>query len=194
MRYDQIVFEAQRIARNPGKLTPSAPSQQHLYHGTPMTNLGAIIRSDRLMQGAYWHKPGEPHGVRCTRSLAAAKTFAFEQEFPGGILVLNWPKLAQRYKTIQHTDTRYNDVDPTQPGEAWGIDEAEEVILTAAVRPLSAYLETVLMQAKELRELRAGEYLSDDWIDAFSGMVGYTSAVHRRNIQALMDYPNIRTI
>lgn len=194
MRYHQIVTEAQRITRNPLKLAPSVPSQQHLYHGTSMRSLGRIIQSNVLIQGAYWQKPGEPHGVRCTRSLEAAKTFAFEQEFPGGILVLNWPKIAQRYKTIPHTDTQYNDVDRTQPGQGWGMDEAEEVILTAGLKPLSDYLETVLMQPKELQELRAGEFLKDEWTEAYADYDGRPLYVHRRGIQALMNYPNIRTI
>lgn len=193
MRYTEIMAEAQRIARNPRKLAPSVPSQPHLYHGTAMRNLGFIIKSNTLLQGAHWSKPGEPHGVRCTRSLDVAKNFAFETEYPGGILVLNWPKIAQRYKTIPHADTYYNDVDPTQPGAARD-DEAEEVILTAALKPLSDYLEVVLMQAKVLRELRAGEYLKDEWTEAYAEEDGRPLYVHRRAIQALMDYPNIKVI
>jgi len=194
MRYRDLMTEAERIVRNPRKLAPSVPAQQHLYHGTAMSHLGLIVKSNVLYQGGYWHKPGEPHGVRCTRSLEAAKTFAFEQEFPGGILMLNWAKIAQRYKTIAHTDTQYNDVDPNQPGKAWGMDEAEEVILVAAVKPLSDYLEGVLMQPNELQALRAGEYLKDEWTEGYAAYDGRPRYVHRRGIQALMAYPNIRTI
>ena len=186
MRYSQIT-EAKRIARNPTKMVPSVPTQQHLYHGTAMSHLGLIIKSNTLYQGGYWQKPDEPHGVRCTRSLEVAKSFAFEQEFPGGILVMNWPKIAQRYKTIPYTDQQAS-------GAAWGMDEEEEVILAAALRPLSAYLERVLLQREVLQSLRAGEYLKDEWTESYAVYDGRPLYVHRRGIQALMDYPNIRAI
>lgn len=182
------------IVRNPNKLPSSAPSQAHLYHGTQLYLLAAIIKTDTLWQGAYWHKPGEPHGVRCTRRIEAAMSFAFDQEHPGGILVMSWPKIAQRYKTIPYEDTHYNDDDPTQPGEKWGIDEAEEVVLTAAIRPLSTVLESILMQPEELRNLRAGEYLKDEWIGSYVDWAGRRPSTWRIAIKALMDYPNIRTI
>lgn len=188
MRLDEI------IRRNPLKLPPSRPSQPHLYHGTQLPNLALIIRSNTLYQGGYWHKPNEPHGVRCTRSLDAAKSFAFDQEIPGGILLLDWAKLAGRYRTIPHTDTRYNDDDPSQPGAAWGTDEAEEVVLVSAIKPLAPYLDGILMRAAELHQLRAGEFLQPDWLDGFSNWVGRPRYVHRRAVEALMAYPNITAI
>lgn len=176
-----------RVIRNPNKVSPSVPSQQHLYHGTQMSHLGLIIKSNSLDEGVHWGKPGEPHGVRCTRSLEAAKLFAFDQEFPGGILVLNWPRLAQRYKIISYQDTQ-------EDGESWNTDEAEEVILTAGIKPLSAFLEGILMQPQELQELRSGEFLKDEWTDGYAAYDGRPLYVHRRGIQALMDYPNIKVI
>lgn len=193
MRYRELL-EAQRIARNPLKLPASQPSQNDLFHGTPMSHLGLIVKSNRLFQGGHWSKPGEPHGVRCTRSLNAAESFAFEQEFPGGILVLDWPKIAQRYKTIPYIDSQYNNVDPSQPGEPWGADEAEEVILTAALQPLSDYLKHILLQREVLTALRAGEYLKDEWTEGFAAYDGRPLYVHRRGIQALMAYPRLRAV
>ncbi len=182
------------IIRNPNKLPPSVPSQEHLYHGTQMYYLALIIATNRLDQGAHWHKPGEPHGVRCTRSMGAAKSFAFDQEIPGGIVVLNWPNLAKHYKTIPYADTQYNDVDPTQPGEAWNTDEAEEVILTAAVKPLAGFLEGILMQSEDLKKLRAGEFLKDEWIESFMVWASRTPAAWQKAVRALMAYPNIKAI
>lgn len=187
MRLDEI------IKRNPDKLPSSVPSQQHIYHGTELPYLAGIIRSDRIYQGGHWGKPGEPHGVRCTRSIEAAKSFAFDREWPGGIVVLNWPKLAQMHKTIPYNDTRYNDKDRTQPGEDWGYDEAEEVVLVRELR-LSMFMDGVLMRPEELRLLRDGEYLKKDWLEGFGAYDGSPPYVVRRNIQALMDYKNLKTI
>src|SRR6185437_6438830 len=113
---------------------------------------------------------------------------------PGGILVLNWHKIATRWKTIPYADSHYNDDDPTQPGDPWGIDEAEEVVLVRYIKPLSQFLEGILMQSKELKELRNGEFLKDEWINSYIDWSGRSPKIWRKAIQALMDYPNIKTI
>lgn len=184
------------IRRNPLKLPPSVPSQQYLYHGTQMPYLGSIVLDNALWQGGHWGKPNEPHGIRCTRSVEVAKDFAFEQEMPGGILVLDWYKIVQHWKTIPHIDTMYNDNDRLEPGEPWSEDEQEEVVLARFIKPLNQFLVSILMQSKELQELKAGEFLADEWIESYTDWSNRftTPRGWRRAIQALMAYPNIKTI
>jgi hypothetical protein len=115
---------------------------------------------------------------------------------PGGILILDWNKIAQHYKTIPHNDSMYNDKDRTQPGEPWPGDEQEEVVLVRKLKPLDQFLVGILMQPKELAELKAGEFLKDEWIDSYMGWSERFTSQRgwRRAIQALMVYPKIKTI
>ncbi len=176
-----------RIARNPSKLKLSIPTQKYLYHGTQIYMLALILKEDRLDQGAYWHKPNEPHGVRTTRNVNVAASFAFDQEHPGGILVMDWRKIAQKYKTIPYEDT---DAD----GEKWaaGKGEDEEVVLTREIKPLSAVLNSILMHPKIFKELKEGNYLTKEYLESFQAWTGRPLYVYRRAIEILMNYPNFK--
>jgi hypothetical protein len=103
-----------------------------LYHGTQMPHLLSILKNDTLDKGIHWGRPGEPDGVRLTRSLSVARSFAEDREFPGGVLVLDQSKLVQKHRMVP-----YRDVDSTG---AYFSDEAEEVVVTEAIQPLSRYM------------------------------------------------------
>jgi len=46
-----------------------------LYHGTSIFNLYYILQSNKLVAGAHWGKPGEPHGPRLTKDPTVAMEF-----------------------------------------------------------------------------------------------------------------------
>lgn len=126
-----------------------------LYHGTQMINLLLILKEDSLDKGVHWGRPGEPDGVRLTRSLAVARSFAEDQELPGGVLALDQTKLVQRHRIVP-----YRDVDAS--GEYWS-DEAEEVVISGAIQPLSQYLTGIYVSHAAIR----GMIQEEDWQYAY---------------------------
>jgi hypothetical protein len=91
-----------------------------------------ILKDNSLSKGVHWGRPGEPDGVRLTRSLKVARSFAEDQEIPGGVLELDQSRLAQRYRIVPYRDT-------DSQGEYWS-DEAEEAVIASSISPLSSYL------------------------------------------------------
>lgn len=116
-----------------------------LYHGTQMPSLLSILfLSGVLNKGAHWGRPGEPDGVRLTRSFKTARTFAEEQELPGGVLELNQTVLAQRHKMVPYRDT-------DSSGEVWP-DESEEVVIVDSLDPINRYLTGIYVQNEAIQE------------------------------------------
>lgn len=114
-------------------------STPRLYHGTSIYCLANIIDQDRLDEGAYWEKPGEPHGPRLSRSFRVAAGFIQYNIHwgEGGVLVLDREKLAQDYQIVAYTDRMYG-------GHEWPADEHEEVPLTPSITNLSKYIVSVV--------------------------------------------------
>lgn len=163
--------------RNIGGLPYSTPTQPYLYHGTSILSLINILKSNQLLEGAYWGKENEPHGVRTSRSPKLALNFAHNAgEYPfGAVLVLDWKKLAKQYKTVAYQDTMYG-------GEAFG-NEEEEVVLTRAIKPLSAFLVKVIPKIKFYKDNPIGHTgpawghpLDEDWLEYAVSEGGFKSA------------------
>lgn len=123
-----------------------------LYHGTELLFLAAIVRDDTLSAGVNWGRVGEPNGPRLTRNYRVAMTFAQDNEFGmGGVLVLDQQKISQRHR-IQP----YADVDAQ--GQRWS-NEFEEVPLVAELYPLSRYLVSINVDPRHIRKVMADKDL-----------------------------------
>lgn len=121
-----------------------------LYHGTNLLFVAAIVASNELSAGMMWGRKGEPNGPRLTRNYGVAMTFANDNEFTmGGVLVLDQGRISNNHR-IQP----YRDVDAQ--GEAWP-NEYEEVPLTQALKPLSRFLVSINCNPDHIREVLADD-------------------------------------
>lgn len=131
-----------------------AVKSAYLYHGTDIGNLVSIIREDRMHsssprdvnrggRGPEW----EPEGVRLSRSAKTAMYFAnpgFDEGI-GGVLAFSRDKLKTRYKVVPFHDT----ITIT-----WGDQrEQEEIVATPELKPVSRYLEAILLSNERIRNV-----------------------------------------
>ncbi len=141
---------------------PYDGSSELLYHGTNVWFMSELIAADTLLEGAYWGKPGEPHGPRLSESDQVAETFIeyASPDWPlGGVLVLDTWGLMQDYKLVTYQDKPYGSDIPF--GE-----EREVVPLTEAVKPLSKYLRAIKMDPEVIQEAASTEgleFAKDMW-------------------------------
>ena len=143
---------------------PYDGSSEYLYHGTNIWSLALIITTDRLEEGAYWGKPGEPHGPRFSESSEVAYTFIeyASPDWPiGGVLALDTWGLMQDYKMVTYQDKPYGSDIPF--GE-----EREVVPLTETIAPLSKYLTGIRVEDEHIQE-----GMSDEGIEFAIGEKGY---------------------
>lgn len=113
----------------------SSQAPEHLFHGTGIYALAAIIQSNSLWEGIHWGKPGEPRGPRLTRSYEVAKEFIRYNVHwgEGGVLVFNRAALSADFKIKSYIDTFY-------AGGLLGEKEEEEAIIAKVVTDLDRYL------------------------------------------------------
>lgn len=127
-----------------------------LFHGTGLYCLAAILDEDRLYEGAYWRKPGEPHGPRFTTDVAVAGEFAIYNTYyaEGGILVLDRGKLAVDFELVDHVDT---------VSGALHDFEKEVAAITPVIENLSQYLIAVLVEPRFIDEMCSDELVETAW-------------------------------
>jgi hypothetical protein len=149
-----------------------------LYHGTDLLLLAAIVQGNFLHKGINWGRPGEPNGPRLTRNYGTAYSFANDNEFGmGGVLVLDQMKIAQRYR-IQP----YADVDAS--GERW-VNEFEEVPITSEIGPLNRYLISINADPAHIQTVMADEDLMGHRCAEASHCISETFATYEECHDAL---------
>lgn len=110
-------------------------SSKYLFHGTSVYAMANIAHTNNLSEGAYWNKPGEPHGPRTTECFDVAKSFIEYACYwgEGGVIVLDREKLAQDFELVEYEDKTYD-------GNDFGQDEKEIAIITPEIINLSKYV------------------------------------------------------
>lgn len=107
------------------------PQSRYLYHGTTVPRLFKILRGNALRPANL--RGGHKNGVSTSRNYKVAlDTFSHDDpDFPqyGVVLVLDWQKLAQRYRIKPYDDI--------------GDDSEEEEQIIGTVKPLSTYLVSI---------------------------------------------------
>ena len=131
-------------------------TKRFLYHGTGIYSLVSILATGELRVGAYWGKPGEPHGPRLTEDYTVAKGFIANNIHwgEGGVLVFDRTKLAEDYDLVSYSDT-------TCEGVPWPSDEREVAIAAPVVRNLDRYLVSAIVDPAFIERAAAMETIFD---------------------------------
>jgi hypothetical protein len=135
-----------------------ASENRYLYHGTTVPRLFKILRGNALRPANI--RGGHKNGVSTSRNYKVAlNTFSHDDaDFPqyGVVLVLDWAKLAQRYKIKPYDDI--------------GDDSEEEEAIIGTVKPLSNYLVSINVPNVEamIQDVEFKDYLTE-W-DGFPTM------------------------
>lgn len=145
-RYIAIVEAMSRYVTTPPDWMASrerTPVGDVLFHGTPLTHLINIIKTNEISTGIDWR--GEGDRVALTRSYRVAYSFGKQGEgtYYPTVLVLDWKKLASAYHVIPHND-------PDPDGNPRERNEREEAVY-GTIRPLSQYLVSVNVNPRFLR-------------------------------------------
>lgn len=133
----------------------SAPTK--LYHGTNMYGIVSILRDNKMIEGLYWGRKNEPHGIRFTRSKQIAENdFALETlgGDEGAVIEFNAILLAKDYNLVD-----YEDVDCQ--GNKWSKSEKEVVVLSSLLKNVKKYITAIYLK----------NFTSDKDIEDYSQLV-----------------------
>lgn len=135
-----------------------------LFHGTNLLSLAAIIASNKLNAAENWGRPNEPTGPRLSRSFKVAMSFAMDNEFGmGGVLVLDQQRISHNHKIVPYADVDF-------AGDRWS-NEFEEVPITGALSPLSNYLISININPALIQETMDDEDAMNFGVNDNSGCV-----------------------
>jgi len=131
-------------------------SREFLFHGTGIYSLANIVDVDRIDEGVYWGKPGEPRGPRFCRSAEVASSFVLNNIHwgEGGILVLDRKLLESDFQIVRYTDR-------TCEGHDWPVDELEEVPLAASIPRLHRYLVSIVCAPEIIEHAQCPMLMAD---------------------------------
>ncbi len=129
---------------------------KHLFHGTGLYCLAAIVESNKLFEGGYWGKPGEPHGPRFSEDVKIAGEFAIYNAYyaEGGVLVLDREKLAQDFELVAYID----EVSGTK--HKW---EREIAAITPVIEDVNVYLRGILVEPAFIEAMKSDEFIEIAW-------------------------------
>lgn len=156
---------------------------QHLYHGTGVYALASILEEDRLLEGIYWGKKGEPHGPRFSRNFKTAQAFIEYNLYwlGGGVLVFDRERLAQSFQLVSYRDSSYS-------GELMP-EEDEVAAITPSIAPISDFLVSLVFDPSIIEQACDPESLKTAKEECGWAFDHEDDARATQAIQALAEHP-----
>jgi hypothetical protein len=156
------------------KRASSLPAK--LYHGTSMSGIVGILKDNAINEGCHWGRPGEPHGIRLTKSRQVAETFAMEGlgGDEGAIIEFDAARLAKNYELEEYQDVNCR-------GDKWETDEQEVVVLSESISPVRKYITAIYLKNPFKDEQSRNEYAqlveeeermpAQVWLDGYAALL-----------------------
>lgn len=137
-----------------------------LYHGTELASAVMILRSDTIEATHDSDYDDDPLGVSTSRTARWAMGWGAGRDDTGhGVLfVLDQAKLATRYRIVPHAAM-------TVTGER--LDGEDEEVVIGTIKPLSAYLLSINVNAAKLATLLEGGPAFEKWLGAVGDLMAY---------------------